>query len=122
MSKPPRLRCLKPTLPMLNSPLAKARTGNSLWRPDSERGTAAQRGYGTEWRKLRAQVLARDEGLCQACLAAGRTTVAEQVDHVIPKAAGGTDDLANLQALCRECHDEKSRREMRDPTGGGGSK
>ncbi|MGE0583468.1 MAG: HNH endonuclease [Steroidobacteraceae bacterium] len=118
MSKPPRLRCLKPTLPTLGSPLAKARTGNSLWRPDSERGTAAERGYGAAWRKLRALVLARDQGLCQACLKTGRTTPATQVDHIRPKATGGTDEPSNLQSLCRPCHDEKSRREMQDPSGG----
>lgn len=118
MSRPPRLRCLKPTLPMASSPLAKARTGNSLWRPDAERGTAAQRGYGSAWRKLRAQVMERDEHLCQSCLKVDKVTVATQVDHVTPKAAGGTDDLSNLRALCRACHDAKSRREMRDPSGG----
>ena len=34
------------------------------------------------------------------------------IDHVKPLAAGGTNDEANLQILCRECHFEKSQAEM----------
>jgi 5-methylcytosine-specific restriction endonuclease McrA len=32
----------------------------------------------------------------------------QQVDHIITKARGGTDDPSNLQALCRECHSRKT--------------
>ncbi len=111
MSKAPRLRCLKPALHQ------QAPT-RLLWRTDDVRGTPAERGYGHAWRKLRAIILERDEGLCQECRRAGRVTVATQVDHIKPKAIGGTDDPANLAAICKPCHDEKSRREMRDPFGG----
>jgi hypothetical protein len=31
----------------------------------------------------------------------------QQVDHIITKARGGTDDPSNLQALCREGHSRK---------------
>jgi len=34
---------------------------------DKARGNRHQRGYGTAWDKLRAQAIARDEGLCQPC-------------------------------------------------------
>ena len=54
-----------------------------------------------EWRGLRTIVLARDQGTCQYC---GRP--ADTVDHVRPVAAGGTDDMNNLVAACRECNDE----------------
>ena len=109
MSRAPRLKCLRPTL--LQTP------DRLLWKTDDVRGTAAQRGYGSEWRKLRARILERDQGLCQACAKAGRVMVATQVDHVVPKSAGGTDDPANLASICKPCHDEKSRREMRTPGG-----
>lgn len=70
-----------------------------------------QRGYGTAWDKLRKAILTRDKHLCQACLAKGRPTPARHVDHIVPKAKGGTDDEANLQSLCVPCHDEKTARD-----------
>lgn len=83
------------------------------WVADRERGTSTARGYGANWRKLRELVMNRDVGLCQPCLKQGRTTVAKEVDHVLPKAAGGTDALDNLQAICRNCHKLKTARESR---------
>ena len=62
------------------------------------------RGYDHRWVKLRAIALTRDMHLCQPCLATGRATPATQVDHIIPKASGGTDDLDNLQSICAEHH------------------
>lgn len=70
-----------------------------------------QRGYGTYWEKLRRVVLTRDSLLCQPCLNGGRLTVASQVDHIIPKGNGGTDDVENLQAICVMCHRLKTARE-----------
>ena len=31
-----------------------------------------------------------------------------EVDHVIPLYKGGTNDLTNLEALCRNCHGKKT--------------
>ena len=67
-----------------------------------------QRGYGTDWTKLRKRILARDKHLCQRCKAKGRVTPANHVDHIKPKADGGTDAEGNLQSLCRPCHEEKT--------------
>jgi 5-methylcytosine-specific restriction protein A len=67
-----------------------------------------ERGYGAAWDKLRARILTRDKHLCQACKRKGRLTAANQVDHIKPKAKGGTDDEQNLQSLCKPCHDAKS--------------
>lgn len=55
--------------------------------------------------------MTRDSGLCQPCLRAGHVTVARQVDHIVPKCDGGTDDDANLQAICRACHQAKTAAE-----------
>jgi 5-methylcytosine-specific restriction protein A len=69
------------------------------------------RGYGYEWVKLRHIVLDRDMYLCQPCYRNGRPTPAKQVDHIIPKAQDGTDDLENLQAICNDCHKAKTQAE-----------
>lgn len=76
-----------------------------------EKGTSAQRGYGSAWRKIRERVLKRDNYLCQECLRLGFYTPANQCDHIIPKSKGGTDDLSNLQSLCYKCHKEKTNKE-----------
>ena len=72
------------------------------------KGSRHARGYGSAWVKLRARILARDGHLCRACMVNGRVTVATQVDHVLPKSKGGTDDEANLQSLCGPCHKAKT--------------
>jgi 5-methylcytosine-specific restriction protein A len=73
------------------------------------------RGYGTAWDKLRKRILARDKHLCQPCLRASRVTPASQVDHITPKAKGGTDDEGNLEAICAECHMIKTAKESGRP-------
>jgi hypothetical protein len=50
-------------------------------------------------RKLRAEVVARDEGRCRTCGAVGT-----EVDHV----DGRSSTLENLQLLCHTCHEEKT--------------
>lgn len=75
---------------------------------DKRRGSRHERGYGSEWVKTRKRILARDNGMCVPCLAAGRVTVATAVDHIINKERGGTDDDVNLQSICKPCHDIKT--------------
>ena len=85
------------------------------WAPDAVRGNRHQRDYGYEWEKKRARILKRDEGLCQPCLRMDRVTVATQVDHIIQRASGGSEEDSNLQSICLSCHKEKTARES---TGG----
>lgn len=74
--------------------------------------TRQQQGYyGREWEILRARILKRDKYLCQTCLRKGIATEAKAVDHIKAKAFGGTDDEANLQAICQACHKEKTAHE-----------
>jgi 5-methylcytosine-specific restriction protein A len=63
------------------------------------------------WLGIRRAVLL-EEPFCRACLAAGRTTYAREVDHIVPKRAGGSDDRTNLQALCKPCHSRKTAAEV----------
>ncbi len=78
---------------------------------DRARGSRHERGYGSQWDRLRASVMARDAGLCVPCRVMGRASPARAVDHVVPKSQGGTDELDNLQAICIDCHREKTARE-----------
>nr|WP_234238571.1 HNH endonuclease signature motif containing protein [Halomonas desiderata] len=50
----------------------------------------------------------RDRYLCQPCKLGGRATPAKIVDHIKPKAEGGTDSPDNLQAICESCHKAKT--------------
>ena len=67
------------------------------------------RGYGWQWVQLRDRIMRRDMHLCQSCNAKGRATPATEVHHIKAKANGGTDDPANLTAICRECHEAATR-------------
>lgn len=74
------------------------------WRSS---GSRHQRGYGTAWDKLRLVILQRDLYLCQCDQCRGgdlRMTAASHVDHIKPKAQGGTDDPSNLRAVSKDCH------------------
>lgn len=81
------------------------------------RGTNTERGYGYQWRKTRALILRIDKYLCQSCLAKGRTTAAAEVDHIVPKHKGGTDEADNLQSLCKPCHQDKTQSEAAEALG-----
>ena len=74
-------------------------------RYETERATAAQRGYGYKWQRARVQFL-HSNPLCVHCERDGRTTPAKVVDHVVPHR--GDDqlfwDTDNWQALCKRCH------------------
>lgn len=81
------------------------------WQSDKVRGNRHHRGYGNEWERIRKVVLKRDTYLCQPCLKEGRVKAAIAVDHITPKAQGGTDDEWNLQSICNPCHLAKTARE-----------
>jgi 5-methylcytosine-specific restriction protein A len=78
--------------------------GSGKW--DKDRPNAGQRGYGHSWRKIRERILERDGHTCRLC---GQP--ANQVDHVVPKHKGGTDDESNLVSLCTFHHAKKTGRE-----------
>ncbi len=64
--------------------------------------------------KVRAQVLERDGYRCQLRFP-GCLELATEVDHIVPRAAGGAIfDAANLRAVCRRCHDRRPPVKPRD--------
>lgn len=72
-----------------------------------KRRSSTKLGYGTQWRRLRAYLLNR-EPLCRECAENGHTELATDLDHIISKHDGGTDDPENLQPLCKPCHSRKT--------------
>lgn len=94
-----KLPTLKPRLQVAKT---KPRT-NQL-----RRGTA--RLYGNTWQRIRQQVLLEGEYTCAKC---GRVSMFEmEVDHIKPLWMGGSNNLNNLQLLCKSpCHELKTAEE-----------
>lgn len=57
-------------------------------------------------RRLRFEILRRDKHTCRYC-GAQAPDVPLTVDHVVPKALGGSDDPTNLVTACRDCNSGK---------------
>ncbi|MBD2387677.1 HNH endonuclease [Cylindrospermum sp. FACHB-282] len=57
--------------------------------------------------EVRKYVFQRDKYQCQSC---GKTTLEASlsIDHIIPLARGGQNDISNLQSLCFTCNQEKT--------------
>lgn len=73
------------------------------------RGSKQQRGYGGEW-ELISRMKRAQCPVCEVCCNA----TADDVDHVIP--FDGVSDpkrteWVNLQSICRDCHNKKTRRQ-----------
>lgn len=58
-------------------------------------------------KRLRYEVLRRDNYTCRYCGASAPSVLLE-IDHVVPRSAGGTDARENLQVLCEDCNAGKS--------------
>lgn len=87
------------------------KTENGWSRNERTKGNRHKRGYGYQWEKLRQKILKRDEYLCQPSLRKGLVVVAEEVDHIIPKEHGGTDEESNLQSISKVEHRAKTAKE-----------
>lgn len=68
-------------------------------RRDAVRGTPVQRGYDSEYRRLRRQVLEDAGWACGYCGAPANT-----VDHIVPLSRGGSRGIDNLRAACSSCN------------------
>lgn len=76
------------------------------------KGSSAERGYGSKWRKRRAAFL-KEHPLCEECLKRGLLVKATDVDHIIPHRGNQKLmwDQNNWQALCHACHSRKTASE-----------
>ena len=83
-----------------------------VWASRHPRPGNAERGYGKDWKALRAKVLV-EEPWCRTCLALGDRNPTEEVDHIL--SVRQRPDLrlvrSNLQGLCGDCHKLKTNRE-----------
>jgi hypothetical protein len=77
-----------------------------IWRPVQRMPRPGIR------RDLRFRVLHRSQFRCSYCGASG---VPLHLDHVVPVAAGGDDDEANLVAACEDCNSGKSDHSLSAP-------
>jgi len=67
--------------------------------------------YGGDWPRIRLQVLKRDGHTCQLRFADICVGKASQVDHIVQPEAGGSNDPANLRAVCVRCHARRTGRQ-----------
>lgn len=59
-------------------------------------------------------VLARDKWTCVSCGRKPEHGITLEVDHIKPRSKGGTDEISNLQTLCRKCNIGKSNKDQTD--------
>ncbi len=90
-------------------PYCEAHAREVQRQADARRGSASQRGYGVNWRRLRGMFLA-EHPLCADPynLHGPYPPLASEVDHKVPRARGGSEAWENLQALCKPCHSRKT--------------
>jgi 5-methylcytosine-specific restriction enzyme A len=59
--------------------------------------------------EVKQWVFERDRHQCQSC-GATPPAVKLTLDHIIPLATGGTNDVSNFQTLCDRCNSRKQHR------------
>ena len=62
---------------------------------------------------LRYEVLKRSGGRCELC-GVSHEEVRLDVDHIVPRSKGGSNDESNLQVLCRTCNSQKNNKDDTD--------
>lgn len=97
------MQTLKPRLQVLNTRVAKTHTQTERIR-------------GGNLQRIREDYF-RLKPLCVACEEAGRTSLATELDHIVPLWKGGADAPHNRQGLCSPCHAAKTAEEARERQG-----
>lgn len=74
---------------------------------DEQRGSRHERGYGSNWEKVRADKLTKNP-LCAICKKRGKIVPATVVHHIDEDQFN--NDPKNLCSLCRDCHERLHKR------------
>ena len=64
-------------------------------------------------KSVRFEVFKRDSFKCQYCGASAPDVILE-VDHIVPVAEGGENDIMNLITSCRDCNRGKGKKKLTD--------
>lgn len=80
--------------------------GDSIW-------THRKKSSGYVSGTIRYEVLKRAKFHCELCGISAQEKALE-VDHIVPRNCGGTDDISNFQALCYSCNAMKGDRDDTD--------
>jgi len=93
---------------IINDALHAIDVENQLLMEQANTKSLAIQARREQFNKKRAQLflalLERDGNSCSYCKNKGML----EVDHVLPLSKGGTDDIHNLQLLCKKCNLDKS--------------
>jgi len=111
----------QPAEPPADTTKPSLRKRSSLSTPTPAKGKRPKKGCAVSGNRVsisprvRFEVFKRDSFTCQYC---GRKfpDVILQVDHIIPVAEGGDNDMLNLTTACQECNAGKSDRRLDDDT------
>lgn len=82
--------------------LAQMSSSTKLWGNAYQQGPLYQN-------KLRSFIFSRSNGKCVYCGAP-----AQEIDHVVARAKGGTNSVHNLVASCRVCNKKKSNKTLKE--------
>jgi hypothetical protein len=66
-------------------------------------------------KRTRFEVFKRDKFTCQYCGRSGPNVLLE-LDHIVPKSEGGSDDILNLVTSCADCNRGKGPKRLSDDT------
>lgn len=99
--------CVHPGCPNLTDGGTRCDAHRPAYTPWPDRDERRPKVSGWERQRRNKIVMARHGRVCHVCGQGG----ADQVDHVVPLAQGGSDTMDNLRPAHKQCHAAKTRRE-----------